>query len=93
MVIKCFENEKYVYCDLGDISLSYRLFKCPHTSGETFFALCISLYENGRLEDEVFVFDIAANGSDAEKIFDIVCKSRVTPYSFDECIDAAFDIL
>ncbi len=92
MMIGNFECKKYSCVSINRFYISYRLFRCE-SDENTIFSIFISLFENGKISDERFVFDISRKEKDAEKIFDIICKNSITPYALDECLDSVFDML
>lgn len=86
-----FNNVTNVSVKYDEYLFVYRLFvtECDRP----IFSVCVSLYKNGEVCDEKFVYDISSDENEAVMIFDHLCNNTVTPYSLDECIDAVYDII
>ena len=92
MDIRDFECKKYVFRKIEEMYISYYLLK-SQPDGIEIFSILVSLFEKGTLDDGRFVFDVSRNENESERIFELICKNNVTPYSLDECLDSIYDIL
>ncbi len=87
-----FECKTHICQKTEEVCISYSLLSSFDNS-ENVFSISVALYENGKIADERFVFDISRSKEEAEKIFKLIYENYVTPYSLDECLDAVYDIL
>ncbi len=85
------ECKKYILRKAENLNIAYRLFS-SQKQGSVSFSLSVSI-ENDAVTDEEFAFDISNSEAEAEKIFELIWKNDVTPYSLDECLDSVYNIL
>lgn len=92
MITEDFECKNQICRKIEKMRISYCLLS-SFDSGGNVFSISVAVYENGKIADERFVFDISRSEEEAEKIFKLIYENYVTPYSLDECLDAVYDIL